>query len=174
MPPLRIGIAGIGRMGQRHAMNLAHRTMGHTRGGLQPGLQAAEWARDKLNGKPLYGDYKIPCAPEMMRYLVTRLRCMPNKSSRDCRRASSVSEKPLALTLPDCLKVEREAAKFPNHKVMIGFVRRFDPSYRDAYEKVKAGLIGGRSWVRSQTADQNDPSGFFCALPRAARRPCST
>jgi myo-inositol 2-dehydrogenase/D-chiro-inositol 1-dehydrogenase len=44
---------------------------------------------------------------------------------------------------------------------MVGYVRRFDPSYRDAFEKVKAGAIGRPFLVRSQTADQNDPSGFF-------------
>jgi myo-inositol 2-dehydrogenase/D-chiro-inositol 1-dehydrogenase len=71
------------------------------------------------------------------------------------------SEKPLALNLPDCERVEAEAAKHPRLKVMIGYVRRFDPSYRDAWEKIQAGAIGRPFLVRSQTADQNDPSGFF-------------
>jgi myo-inositol 2-dehydrogenase / D-chiro-inositol 1-dehydrogenase len=45
--------------------------------------------------------------------------------------------------------------------VMIGFVRRFDPSYQDAFNKIQAGLIGEPFLVRSQTADRNDPDGFF-------------
>jgi myo-inositol 2-dehydrogenase / D-chiro-inositol 1-dehydrogenase len=45
--------------------------------------------------------------------------------------------------------------------VMIGFVRRFDPHYRDAYAKIRAGVIGRPFMVRSQCADQNDPDGFF-------------
>jgi myo-inositol 2-dehydrogenase/D-chiro-inositol 1-dehydrogenase len=44
---------------------------------------------------------------------------------------------------------------------MIGYVRRFDPSYRDAFEKIRSGAIGHPFLARSQTADQNDASGFF-------------
>ena len=49
----------------------------------------------------------------------------------------------------------------PELQVMIGFVRRFDPSYRDAFEKVGKGAIGRPFMVRSQTCDKNDPDGFF-------------
>ena len=71
------------------------------------------------------------------------------------------SEKPLALDLADCLRVEEEAARHPQLKVMIGFVRRFDPHYRDAHAKIAAGAIGRPFLVRSQCADRNDPGGFF-------------
>jgi myo-inositol 2-dehydrogenase/D-chiro-inositol 1-dehydrogenase len=40
-------------------------------------------------------------------------------------------------------------------------MRRFDPSYRNAFEKIEAGAIGRPFMVRSQTCDQNDPEGFF-------------
>lgn len=54
------------------------------------------------------------------------------------------------------------AAQHKSHlKVMCGFSRRFDSSYRDAYEKIEAGLIGRPSIIRSQTCDKHDPSGFF-------------
>jgi len=71
------------------------------------------------------------------------------------------SEKPLALDLADCLRVEEEAARHPQLKVMTGFVRRFDPHYRDAHAKIAAGAIGRPFLVRSQCADRNDPGGFF-------------
>ena len=44
---------------------------------------------------------------------------------------------------------------------MIGDVHRFDPSYRDACDKVRAGVIGVWFLVKSQTLDKYDPSGFF-------------
>jgi predicted dehydrogenase len=44
---------------------------------------------------------------------------------------------------------------------MCGFSRRFDASYRDAYDKTQQGLIGRPSIIRSQTCDKHDPSGFF-------------
>jgi myo-inositol 2-dehydrogenase/D-chiro-inositol 1-dehydrogenase len=47
-----------------------------------------------------------------------------------------------------------------------GFSRRFDASYRDAYEKMRSGLIGRPSVFRSQTCDMLDPSGFFVEYAR--------
>lgn len=44
---------------------------------------------------------------------------------------------------------------------MCGFSRRFDDSYRDAVEKMKAGVIGQPVVVRSQTCDKHNPSDFF-------------
>ena len=54
-----------------------------------------------------------------------------------------------------------EAATHHGLKVMIGYGRRFDPSNRDAYDKIQSGLIGKPFLVRSQNLDLNDPSGFF-------------
>lgn len=49
----------------------------------------------------------------------------------------------------------------PTQKVMCGFSRRFDASYREAYEKVASGDYGRPVVFRSQTADLYDSSGFF-------------
>jgi myo-inositol 2-dehydrogenase/D-chiro-inositol 1-dehydrogenase len=46
---------------------------------------------------------------------------------------------------------------------MCGFSRRFDASYRDAFERMDSGAIGRPSVFRSQTCDKLDPSGFFVA-----------
>ena len=51
-------------------------------------------------------------------------------------------------------------------KVMAGFSRRFDASYRDAYEKVKAGAVGETYLIRSQTCDLLDDTGFFVAYAK--------
>lgn len=55
------------------------------------------------------------------------------------------------------------AAKKPHLKVMCGFSRRFDASYRDAYRKMTTGALGTPSVLRSQTCDKLDPTGFFVA-----------
>lgn len=56
-----------------------------------------------------------------------------------------------------------DAAKAkPELKVMAGFSRRFDASYRNAAEKVlKQNAIGSPFLVRSQTCDLLDNTGFF-------------
>jgi myo-inositol 2-dehydrogenase/D-chiro-inositol 1-dehydrogenase len=46
---------------------------------------------------------------------------------------------------------------------MCGFSRRFDASYRNAFDRMDSGSIGRPSVFRSQTCDKLDPSGFFVA-----------
>lgn len=57
--------------------------------------------------------------------------------------------------------VVEAASRKPHLKVMCGFSRRFDASYRDAFERMDNGSIGRPSVFRSQTCDKLDPSGFF-------------
>lgn len=56
--------------------------------------------------------------------------------------------------------------KHPSQKVLCGFSRRFDASYRDAFQKVQDGLIGRPSVFRSQTCDKLDTTGFFVEYAR--------
>lgn len=65
------------------------------------------------------------------------------------------------MTALQCRSVVEAAKKKPHLKVMCGFSRRFDESYRDAFAKTEQGLIGRPSIIRSQTCDKFDPSGFY-------------
>ena len=49
----------------------------------------------------------------------------------------------------------------PDQKVMCGFSRRFDASYREAFARIAQGDYGQPVVFRSQTADLLDSSGFF-------------
>ena len=49
----------------------------------------------------------------------------------------------------------------PSQKVMCGFSRRFDASYRKVHETITGGEYGRPVVFRSQTADLLDSSGFF-------------
>ncbi|KAJ2981252.1 hypothetical protein NUW58_g6732 [Xylaria curta] len=72
-------------------------------------------------------------------------------------------EKPLSTSVDISQSVVDAAQKKPHLKVMCGFSRRFDASYRQAYERMDQGAIGRPSVFRSQTCDKLDPSGFFVA-----------
>lgn len=58
---------------------------------------------------------------------------------------------------------KRSLKAHPAQKVICGFSRRFDASYRDAHRRMTNGEIGRPSVFRSQTCDKLDPSGFFVA-----------
>jgi len=162
---LRIGIAGLGRLGRRHAENLARRVpRAELIAACSPIEDELMWARQDLGVASLYGDYRELLADARLDavFLVTPTSLHAEQIVQALQAGKHVfCEKPLSLDLADCRRVEDLAAKHPRLKVMIGYGRRFDPSYRDAYDKVRAGMIGKPFLVRSQNLDMNDPSGFF-------------
>ena len=162
---LKIGIAGVGRMGRHHATNLAQRVTGaELVAACSPVADELAWARDALGVTHGYGDYaQLLAHPGLDAvFLATPTTLHADQIIGALEAGKHVfSEKPLALNLADCLRVEETAAKHSRQKAMIGYVRRFDPSYRDACDKIRAGAIGRPFLARSQTADKNDASGFF-------------
>ena len=162
---LRIGIAGLGRLGRRHAQNLAQRVpAAQLVAACSPVAEELAWARDTLGVRNLDADYAALLGRSEVEavFLVTPTSLHAEQIVQALQAGKHVfCEKPLALDLAACRRVEEEAARHARLKVMIGYGRRFDPSYADAYEKVRAGRIGTPFLVRSQNLDMNDPSGFF-------------
>ena len=165
VPRLRVGIAGLGRLGRRHAAMLARHVGGaELVAACSPVADELVWARDSLGVAHAFGDYAQMLAHPGLDavFLVTPTTLHADQIIAALGAGKHVfAEKPLALDLADCLLVEQVARRHPKLKVMIGFVRRFDPHYRDAQAKIRAGAIGRPFLVRSQCADQNDPDGFF-------------
>jgi myo-inositol 2-dehydrogenase / D-chiro-inositol 1-dehydrogenase len=165
VPHLRVGIVGLGRLGKRHAQNLAQRVPGvRLVAACSPVAEERDWARDTLGVENLHAEHTDLLAREDLDavFLVTPTAHHPEHIIQALKDEKHVfCEKPLALDLAECRRVEAEAVKHPKLKIMIGYGRRFDPSYSDAYAKVKAGLIGTPFLVRSQNLDMNDPTGFF-------------
>ena len=163
--PVRVGIVGLGRLGRRHAENLAWRVPGAALvAACSPVAEEREWARANLPELALHDDYETLLADKSIDavWLVTPTSLHPAQIIAALRAGKHVfCEKPLSLDLDECDRVIEESARHPELQVMIGFVRRFDPSYRDAFEKVGKGAIGRPFMVRSQTCDKNDPDGFF-------------
>ena len=129
-----------------------------------PVAEEREWARANLPELALHDDYETLLADKSIDavWLVTPTSLHPAQIIAALRAGKHVfCEKPLSLDLDECDRVIEESARHPELQVMIGFVRRFDPSYRDAFEKVGKGAIGRPFMVRSQTCDKNDPDGFF-------------
>jgi len=162
---VRVGIAGLGRLGRRHAENVARRIRRATLvAACSPVADERAMATSVLGVEAAYVELT-----ELLRHPGLDAVILATPTALHARQVVEVleagkhvfCEKPLALNVKDCLWVEEQAARHPELVVMIGFVRRFDPSYRDAYRQIKEGRIGRPFLVRSQTCDQNDPSGFF-------------
>jgi myo-inositol 2-dehydrogenase/D-chiro-inositol 1-dehydrogenase len=165
VPSAKVGIVGLGRLGKRHAENLAFRVPGADLvAACSPDADERAWATQKLGVRHTFGDYRELLAHPGLDtvFLVTPNTVHPEQIIAGLEAGKHVfCEKPLSLVLDECLAVEAEARRHPRLKVMIGYVRRFDASYQDAQRKIASGAIGRPFIVRSQTTDMNDPSGFF-------------
>ncbi|KAB8073473.1 hypothetical protein BDV29DRAFT_201790 [Aspergillus leporis] len=166
---LKIGCAGLGRMGKRHALNFLERTpRAELVAASSPDDAELEWAKVHLApyGVKLYKNYE-----DMLRHEGLEAVVVASATAVHAEQAIKaidadkhvLCEKPLSTSVEISQSVLDAASKKPHLKVMCGFSRRFDASYRDAFSKMSAGTIGSPSVMRSQTCDKLDPSGFFVA-----------
>ncbi|OJJ81664.1 putative NAD binding Rossmann fold oxidoreductase [Aspergillus glaucus CBS 516.65] len=166
---LRIGCAGLGRMGKRHALNFLERTpRAELVAASTPDDTEIEWAKEHLApyGVKLYKNYDDMLKHEGLEAVVvasaTAVHAEQAIKAIDVEK-HVLCEKPLSTNVEISQQVLDAAAKKPHLKVMCGFSRRFDASYRDAHRKMTTGDLGSPSVLRSQTCDKLDPSGFFVA-----------
>ncbi|KAF3769417.1 NAD(P)-binding protein [Cryphonectria parasitica EP155] len=166
---LKIGAAGLGRMGKRHAINFLNRSpRAELVAAFTPDPDELSWAKINLEpyGVTLYQDYdKMIQHPGIMAVVIGTATSVHAEEAIKAmeKNLHVLCEKPLSTSIDVCKEVVAEARKRPHLKVMCGFSRRFDESYRDAHAKMDQGLIGRPSIIRSQTCDKHDPSGFFVA-----------
>ena len=164
-PLLRVGIAGLGRLGKRHAEQLARRTPGaQLVSACSPVAAELAWARNELGVATLHEDFdafvRDPQLDAVVLVTPTTLHAEQTAVALEAGKHVFV-EKPLSLDVAACERVEAVARRHPQRVAMVGFVRRFDPSYAQAHADIVAGAIGRPFLVRSQTCDMNDPEGFF-------------
>jgi len=171
IPRLRVGIAGLGRMGRRHAENLARRVpSAELVAACSPDRDELAWAERHLGVAQRFADYAAMLAADIDAVFIVTPTTLHAQQIVDALRARKhvFSEKPLSLDVAECRRVEAEAALQPDLKVMIGFVRRFDTSFRHAHARIRQGHIGRPLMVRSHTLDKDDPSGFFVRYSQAS------
>lgn len=163
--PLRIGIVGLGRLGRRHAENLALRVPGAMLvAAASPIAEERAWALGALPGVTVY-----PGLPELLAHpdldavwLVTPTSLHADQTIAVLRAGRHVfCEKPLALEPADCDRVIAVARDHPGQVAMVGFMRRFDPAYAEAKRRLAAGELGRLFHIRCSSQDPVDPNGFF-------------
>ncbi len=159
MKSIKIGIVGLGRLGKRYAENLKF-NIRNAKLVAACSLQKEEleYAQNELGITHLFSDYgemlKLPGLDAI--FIVSSTDMHARQITEALKAGLHVfSEKPLAIRTTDCLEVEKVAGQYPNQLAVVGFVRRFDPSYRYAKDKVDAGAIGVPYLVRSQTVDKD-------------------
>ncbi|KAF9873019.1 hypothetical protein CkaCkLH20_09529 [Colletotrichum karsti] len=164
---LRVGVAGLGRMGKRHALIFLNQV---PRAELvavsSPDVKEREWAAENLaqHGVTVYEHF-----PDMLAHDSLEAVCIASATSAHADQSKEaiasgkhvLCEKPLSTTVEASQSVVDAALKRPDLQVVCGFSRRSDESYRDAHRKVQEGLIGTPTVMRCQSCDILDPTGAF-------------
>ncbi|KAK7553390.1 hypothetical protein IWX49DRAFT_610132 [Phyllosticta citricarpa] len=162
---LNVAISGLGRMGARHAINFYTRTpRANVVAAFTPDPQEASWARINLPEVQIYDNYdEMLKHPGLEAVVVATVTTAHAEQAIKAIEANKhvLCEKPLSTSVEVSQSVCDTAARKPHLKVLCGFSRRFDASYRDAFDRMDSGAIGRASVFRSQTCDKLDPTGFF-------------
>lgn len=154
---VKIGVAGLGRLGQIHARNIA---FGVKNAELAAICDASEENLQKyqqqLNVKKGYASFS-----EMLENADLDAIAIVTPSALHCEQIEQAlqagkhvfCEKPLGVSLDDSIKAKKAVSDHPDKVFMLGFMRRYDPSYQYAKKKVDAGEIGQPILFRSYSVD---------------------
>lgn len=157
MKKVRIGMVGLGRLGMKHAENIAFRVSGAELGAVCAlETERVETARRDWSVPRGYADFTRMLEDKELDAVL-----IASSSAVHCRQVEQAleagfhvfCEKPLGVTLEECVRAENVVARHPDRIFMLGFMRRFDPSYRRAKKLIDEGYIGRPILFRGYSVD---------------------
>lgn len=158
---MRIGVAGVGRIGTMHANLLAEQPMVEELVICDPLPGRAAQVASALGGEAV-GSVEAFATFEMDAVVIaTSTASHADLVESFCRRGIPVfCEKPVAMDLErtrDVARTQRETRTL----VQVGFQRRFDPGYVELRRRVTAGKLGGIRRMHLVSADPAPPPAAF-------------
>ena len=159
MNPLKVGVVGLGRIGQVHIENLVYRipaanvitasTPSNTGYDFAKNLGISEIHKDSL---------KVIQHPEVEAVIL----CGPTNTHLPHIKAAAKAgkhifcEKPLELTVKRIEQIHKMVTK-ANVKLQVGFNRRFDPNFAAVQQQVSTGKIGDPHILKITSRDPAPP-----------------
>ncbi|WPH04099.1 Hypothetical protein R9X50_00698400 [Acrodontium crateriforme] len=164
---LQIAVSGLGRMGARHALHFLERTpRAELVGAFDPNPAARAWGKQHLEpyGVTIYDSYEAMLAHPGLEAVVVA-GSTTEHAPQTIRAIEAdkhvLCEKPLSTSVEISRSVLDAANKKPHLKVLCGFSRRFDASYRAAFDQIDSGALGRPTIIRSQTCDKHRDDDYF-------------
>ncbi len=157
---LKVCLIGCGRAGMIHARNYKNKIENARITAVADAVEeAAKAAAEELGVEKCFSDYKeILSDPEIDAVIVVAPTNLHKQIVIDCAAAGKhiFCEKPMAMTVEEC---DEMIAACDRHKVklQIGFMRRFDASFREAKRLVEEGAIGELVQIHSNTRGPSKP-----------------
>ncbi|OGM42338.1 hypothetical protein ABOM_007872 [Aspergillus bombycis] len=158
-----VGVIGIGRMGRQHALNLLRTPSAKLICACSPAQADMDWAGKSLApyGVSIWSSFEdMLNAPGLEAVVIASATPFHQPQTLECiRRGIHVlCEKPVAENTSQVEELLTVARAHPTVKVMVGFMRRFDENYLDAFSRIGRGEIGEPLVIRSQAYDTLDTS----------------
>lgn len=158
---LNVGVAGLGRLGSLYAEYLAYQIpRSKVLAIADADTEKAQNIGDKLNIKNVFADYRDMIELNNLDAVVITT---PTSTHKDVVIEASQKgkmifcEKPLSISLDDAADMKEVVQKNDSFFHM-GFMRRFDPGYAAAKEKIENGEIGEPIVFKSSSRDPFPPS----------------
>ena len=157
---LGICLIGCGRAGMIHARNYKNKVENARMVACVDAVEAAaKAAAEEMGIDKYYTDYhEILNDPEVDAVVVVAPTDLHKQIVIDCAAAGKhiFCEKPMAMTVEECDEMI-EACDKAGVKLQIGFMRRFDASFREAKRLVESGEIGELVQIHSNTRGPSKP-----------------
>lgn len=157
MNKVKVGIAGLGRLGKVHASNLAFKIPNAQLTAACSIVPAElDYAKNVLGVSDVYSDYR-----EMIAKADIDAVAIVTTSGEHCWQIEAAldagkhvfSDKPLGVTVEECRLAEKAVERHPELAFFLGFMRRYDPSYAYAKKKIEEGAIGTPYMVKATGID---------------------
>ena len=154
---IKIGVAGLGRLGLLHASNLAFKIKNVQLTALcDANSENLQRRKEQLNVEYGYTSFS-----KMLENKELDAIAIITPSALHCKQIELslksgkhvFCEKPLGVSIEDSIKAKKAVSDHPDKVFMLGFMRRYDPSYQYAKEKVDSGEIGRPVLFRSYSVD---------------------
>ena len=160
MNKVRIGSVGLGRLGFQHAANIAGRIKNAELTALCDVDEAKlKEAADKMGVLNRFAKFEdlISCKEIDAVVLASPSFLHTRQIAAAMAGGKHVfSEKPLGITVAECKEAEKAVEEYSELVFMLGFMRRFDESYKYAHDKVMSGEIGKPILFRSYSQDPEE------------------
>jgi myo-inositol 2-dehydrogenase/D-chiro-inositol 1-dehydrogenase len=154
---VKIGAVGLGRLGYQHAYNIAFRIPGAELTALcDLNQDMLMKTAKKWNISYTYTDFnEMIKNKELDAVSITSPSHLHTKQIAAALEAGLhvFCEKPLGTTVEECKIAEEAVEKYPNQIFLLGFMRRFDPSYVYAKKMIDEGKIGKPFLFRGYSQD---------------------
>ncbi|MDO4173238.1 MAG: Gfo/Idh/MocA family oxidoreductase [Eubacteriales bacterium] len=157
MKTIKVGIAGLGRLGKVHAKNIAFKIPNAQLTAACSIMPAElEYAKNELGVTDVYTDFR-----DMLANADIDAVAIVTTSSEHCWQIEAAldagkhvfTDKPLGVDLEQCKIAEAAVERHPDQIFFLGFMRRYDASYAYAKRKIQEGAIGTPYMVKATGID---------------------